>query len=64
MISFSWFLLEVATPRCDVFRELSGERGRPIRSRFVLGRIHDGLQSGTPVLIETPKTCQHYFQKF
>jgi hypothetical protein len=53
-------LQAVATSRCDVFGELSGERGRPIHSRFVLGRIHDGLQSGASVLLEAPKTCQHY----
>jgi hypothetical protein len=59
---FFFMVLEaVATSRCDVFGELSRERGRPTCSRFVLGRIHDGLQSGAPVLIEAPKTCQYYF---
>jgi hypothetical protein len=58
---FFMILLDVVTSRCDVFGELSDEDGRPIHSRFVLGRIHDGLQSGAPVLLEAPKTCQHYF---
>jgi hypothetical protein len=57
-------LVEVPTSRGDVSGKLSGERGRPTRSRFVLCRVHDSFQGGTAVLVEAPKTCQHYFQKF
>lgn len=41
---FFMVLEEVATSRCDVSGELSGERGRPIRSCFVLGRVHDSFR--------------------